>query len=97
VTVGTDFYSIDTSATASPAAPAPVAAAAPAATSSPETPPPAASSPGKRVEVPVPRMGESISQGVIANWNVGVGSFVNAGDILASIETDKVSPLLTHF
>jgi pyruvate dehydrogenase E2 component (dihydrolipoamide acetyltransferase) len=38
----------------------------------------------------VPRMGESISQGVLAKWNVEIGSFVNAGDILASVETDKV-------
>lgn len=51
--------------------------------------PPASS--GKVVEVPLPLMGESVSQGVLAKWNIEVGSVVNAGDILASVETDKVT------
>lgn len=55
---------------------------------------PQAAPSGKKVEVPLPHMGESVSQGVLAKWNVEVGSVVNAGDILASVETDKVQLLM---
>lgn len=90
VAVGSDFYSIDASASPS-AAPSPSTPPAEAAATTPEEKKPAA--PGKRVEVPVPQMGESISQGVLAKWNVQIGSSVNAGDALASVETDKVSEI----
>ncbi len=90
VTVGSDFYVIDSAGSVS-ASPAPAAAPAPTSAPAPAAPAPAApASPGKVVEVPVPRMGESISQGVLANWAVEVGSFVKAGDVVASVETDKV-------
>ncbi len=41
--------------------------------------------------VPVPVMGESITQGVLASWSVKVGDNVNADDVVGSIETDKVN------
>ena len=41
--------------------------------------------------VPVPVMGESITQGVLASWQVKVGDSVNADDVVGSIETDKVN------
>lgn len=53
---------------------------------------PVASS-GARREVSVPSMGESITQGVLAEWIVKSGSVVNADDILARIDTDKVRGL----
>jgi pyruvate dehydrogenase E2 component (dihydrolipoamide acetyltransferase) len=53
-------------------------------------PAPTESSPGTRREVPVPIMGESITQGVLSKWNKAVGDAVAAGEVVASIETDKV-------
>ena len=41
--------------------------------------------------VPVPVMGESITQGVLASWSVKVGDSVNIDDVVGSIETDKVN------
>ena len=88
VTVGNDFYSLDTSA--SPSA-APKSSSQPADAAAPPSAEKNSAAPGKRVEVPVPQMGESISQGVLAKWNVEIGSSVNVGDALASVETDKAS------
>ena len=53
--------------------------------------PPKVSGGGGKIEVPVPTMGESITQGVLAKWNAKVGDFINLDDIVASIETDKVT------
>ena len=36
-------------------------------------------------------MGESITQGVLASWKLKVGDAVKVDDIVASIETDKVT------
>ena len=36
-------------------------------------------------------MGESITTGALADWNFEVGDFVAADDVMAIIETDKVS------
>ena len=38
-------------------------------------------------------MGESITQGVLATWNKGVGDFVSVDEVVASIETDKVGDI----
>jgi 2-oxoglutarate dehydrogenase E2 component (dihydrolipoamide succinyltransferase) len=43
------------------------------------------------VEVKVPAVGESISSGVVSVWHKKSGDFVNAGDALFTLETDKVS------
>ena len=43
------------------------------------------------VEVKVPAVGESISSGVVSVWHRKSGDFVNAGDALFTLETDKVS------
>lgn len=45
----------------------------------------------ERLEVEVPIMGESITTGMLADWNVGIGDFVTADEVIAMIETDKVS------
>ena len=42
-------------------------------------------------EVKIPAVGESISSGVVSVWHKKSGEFVNAGDPLFTLETDKVS------
>ena len=42
------------------------------------------------VELKVPMFPESVADGTIAQWNNNEGDFVNEGDIVAEIETDKV-------
>ncbi|HEY9856048.1 MAG TPA: 2-oxoglutarate dehydrogenase complex dihydrolipoyllysine-residue succinyltransferase, partial [Stenomitos sp.] len=42
------------------------------------------------VEVKVPVFSESVSEGVLLNWNKQVGEPVERGDMLIGIETDKV-------
>ncbi len=43
------------------------------------------------IEIKVPAVGESISSGVIAVWHKADGDYVQSGDILYTLETDKVS------
>src|ERR1041384_3498320 len=43
------------------------------------------------VEVKIPAVGESISSGVVSVWHKKSGDFVNPGDALLTLETDKVS------
>jgi 2-oxoglutarate dehydrogenase E2 component (dihydrolipoamide succinyltransferase) len=43
------------------------------------------------VEVKIPAVGESISSGVVSVWHKKSGEFVNAGETLFTLETDKVS------
>jgi 2-oxoglutarate dehydrogenase E2 component (dihydrolipoamide succinyltransferase) len=43
------------------------------------------------VEVKVPTVGESITSGILSTWHKRDGEAVNAGDILFTLETDKVS------
>jgi len=38
-------------------------------------------------------MGESITSGVVSKWNAKVGDFVKLDEIVAVIETDKVTLL----
>jgi 2-oxoglutarate dehydrogenase E2 component (dihydrolipoamide succinyltransferase) len=42
-------------------------------------------------EVKIPAVGESITSGVVSVWHKKSGDFVNAGDALFTLETDKVS------
>lgn len=39
----------------------------------------------------MPKMSDTMEEGVIANWNVKVGDKVDSGDILAEVETDKAT------
>jgi len=41
--------------------------------------------------IKVPTMGDSITEGTIVEWVVGVGQAVKADDVVALIETDKVT------
>jgi 2-oxoglutarate dehydrogenase E2 component (dihydrolipoamide succinyltransferase) len=43
------------------------------------------------VEVKVPTVGESITSGIIASWHKKDGEAVSAGDVIFTLETDKVS------
>ena len=39
----------------------------------------------------MPKMSDTMEEGVIAAWNVKVGDVVKSGDILAEVETDKAT------
>ena len=41
--------------------------------------------------VKVPSMGESITSGILTNWLVQDGDYVNKGDLLYELETDKIT------
>ena len=43
------------------------------------------------IEVKVPSVGESITSGVVSAWHKKSGEFVNEGEPLFALETDKVS------
>lgn len=81
VVVGQALFKIEVGAAASAAAPAPAAAA-----------PAAGGAPGRMIEQAVNDFGgESITEGTLMEWRKGVGESVGKGEILAIIETDKVS------
>src|SRR5215218_4737918 len=42
-------------------------------------------------EVKIPAVGESITSGLISTWHKNDGDSVAAGDVLLTLETDKVS------
>ncbi|WP_202081613.1 2-oxoglutarate dehydrogenase complex dihydrolipoyllysine-residue succinyltransferase [Caldalkalibacillus salinus] len=43
------------------------------------------------IEIKVPELGESITEGTISQWVVQPGDHVSAGDIVCELETDKVN------
>lgn len=92
IQVGADLYKLDTAGTA-----APVTTEAPKAAPAPEAPKveaPKAETPApsaERVSVPVPAMGDSITQGVLSKWVANAGQAVALDEVIAMIETDKVT------
>src|SRR4051794_5104509 len=42
------------------------------------------------VEIQMPEMGESVTEGIVLEWHVGEGDFVNEGDTVVEVSTDKV-------
>ena len=86
VAIGTVIGKLETGAAQPASAPAP-AAETPAAPA-PSAPPVAS---GEPVEIKVPAAGESITSANIAAWRKKDGDRVEKGDILVSLETDKVS------
>ncbi len=38
----------------------------------------------------MPEMGESVTEGIVLEWHVAVGDFVNEGDTVVEVSTDKV-------
>jgi 2-oxoglutarate dehydrogenase E2 component (dihydrolipoamide succinyltransferase) len=47
------------------------------------------------IDVKIPPVGESISSGIVSVWHKKSGEYVNAGDALLTLETDKVSTEIT--
>ena len=43
------------------------------------------------VDLPVPTLGESVSEATITSWVAAEGSSVHAGDVVAELETDKAT------
>src|ERR687888_323919 len=43
------------------------------------------------IELKIPAVGESITSGVVSTWHKKSGEFVNEGEALFTLETDKVS------
>ncbi|MBX3743289.1 MAG: dihydrolipoyllysine-residue succinyltransferase [Akkermansiaceae bacterium] len=99
VAIGTVIARIEEGAATPAAKDAPAPAAAPAeaaakpaaAPSSDDTKPGIGSSNGLVVEVKVPAAGESITSANVAAWRKKDGDIVNKGEILVTLETDKVS------
>lgn len=99
VAIGTVIARIEEGA----AAPAPQESSTPAAdvsekpekpangSSAEDTKPGVGSNSGLLVEVKVPAAGESITSANVAAWRKKDGDIVNKGDILVTLETDKVS------
>lgn len=73
------------------AAPAPVAAAAPAATTS------TIDVSAMEEVVLMPRLSDTMTEGVIAGWHKNVGDAVKKGEVLADIETDKATMELESY
>src|SRR6478672_11421388 len=42
------------------------------------------------VEIQMPEMGESVTEGIVLEWHVAEGEFVNEGDTVVEVSTDKV-------
>jgi multifunctional 2-oxoglutarate metabolism enzyme len=42
------------------------------------------------VQIEMPEMGESVTEGIVLEWHVAAGDFVNEGDTVVEISTDKV-------
>eukprot|EP00596_Hydrurales_sp_CCMP1899_P005474 CAMPEP_0119044684 /NCGR_PEP_ID=MMETSP1177-20130426/33558_1 /TAXON_ID=2985 /ORGANISM="Ochromonas sp, Strain CCMP1899" /LENGTH=439 /DNA_ID=CAMNT_0007015173 /DNA_START=388 /DNA_END=1705 /DNA_ORIENTATION=+ len=88
VSVGSPLYTIDTSVTETTQLPA-------HSESTDDTPRTTAVVPvenkAESVMVSVPVMGESITTGMLASWEVKSGSVVAADEVVGAIETDKVT------
>ncbi len=80
------------------------AAPAPAPASTPEAPAPAPVAQASALDlsafeevVLMPRLSDTMTEGVIANWVKNVGDKVSKGDVLAEIETDKATMELESY
>ena len=71
-----------------PAEEAPVAEPAPAAPAAQESPAP--SPDGELIEVKMPALGESVTEGTVSAWLKAVGDKVEADEALLEVSTDKV-------
>ncbi len=101
---GEDITALIASNSGGAAVPAPAAevAAAPAVAS--ETPAPATAAPAATLDISkipevviMPRLSDTMTEGVIAGWNKNIGDAVKKGDVLAEIETDKATMELESY
>ena len=88
--------------TAAPTAPAAKTAAAAAAPTAPPVAKTTAAAPGLDLSamqevILMPRLSDTMTEGVIAAWHKKVGDAVKKGDILADIETDKATMELESY
>ena len=42
------------------------------------------------VQIAMPEMGESVTEGIVLEWHVAEGDFVTEGDTVVEVSTDKV-------
>jgi pyruvate dehydrogenase E2 component (dihydrolipoamide acetyltransferase) len=103
---GEDISSLVKGGGASAAAPAPAAADQKAASPAPASAPAATAAPAaaqgediSRLEgvILMPRLSDTMTEGVIADWHKKVGDPVKKGEILADIETDKATMELESY
>ena len=87
VAVGAALGEIDTSAKAE-APPAPAAQAAAPSTGNGTAPEPAGVS--QPVDITLPELGESVTEGSVIEWRKKAGDFVQEGEALVEVTTDKV-------
>ncbi|MFT3676723.1 MAG: pyruvate dehydrogenase complex dihydrolipoamide acetyltransferase [Chitinophagaceae bacterium] len=85
--------------TAAPKAAEPAAQAAPAKEAAPASAPAKAEMDLSKMEevVLMPRLSDTMTEGVIASWNKNVGDAIKKGDVLAEIETDKATMELESY
>ena len=87
-------------ASVSAGAPAPVTEPAPAATATTAVAPAASAAmdvAAMEEVVLMPRLSDTMTEGVIAGWQKNVGDTVKKGDVLADIETDKATMELESY
>lgn len=103
---GEDISSLVKGGGASAAAPAPASADQKAASTAPASAPAATAAPAaaqgediSRLEgvILMPRLSDTMTEGVIADWHKKVGDPVKKGEILADIETDKATMELESY
>ena len=97
---GEDISGLEAGGKAAPAAEAPKQEATPAPAPAAEASAKAASSMdiSKMEEVVLmPRLSDTMTEGVIASWHKKVGDTVKKGDVLADIETDKATMELESY
>jgi 2-oxoglutarate dehydrogenase E2 component (dihydrolipoamide succinyltransferase) len=88
VAIGTVIAKLEESATAPGSAGLPTGSPAPAPA---PAAPAAAPASGQVIDVKVPAAGESITSANVARWHKGDGAAVTKGEVLVTLETDKVS------
>jgi len=49
------------------------------------------------IEITMPRLSDTMEEGTLIKWRVKVGDKVEAGDVLAEVETDKATMDLTNY
>ena len=43
------------------------------------------------IKIGMPKMGMTMTEGTVATWEKNDGDFVNEGDVIATVETDKIT------
>jgi len=91
VEVGSVIGAIDENATASAAPSAPAKAPAAAEKEPEPASAPAAAASGDVMDIVIPELGESVTEGTVGRWLKKVGESFEADEALVEIETDKVT------